>query len=424
MIRDTEAQDRLIDPAPAARRRKLLWAGAALVALVLVILLAPWVGRMMSVGASVSAERLSFATVERGPFVRDIVAEGRVVAAVRPTLYATATGTVDLKIKAGETVTENQVLAVVDSPDLVNQLAQQQSELDALKVAWQRARIDADKQKLELRKAVENAEIEASAAARELQRNQSAFAEGAVPQMDVARAEDTVKKAEVALKHAHSDFELNKDSLEFEVKAAKLAVERQQLRVEDFQRQVGELTVRSPVDGQVGQVLVAPRATVAEDAPLLTVIDLSALEVEVSVPESFARDLATGMPAEISGNGKQWPGLISAISPEVVSGEVAARVRFTGEMPDELRQNQRLSVRILMDKRDSALTVARGSFVDQSGGRFAYVVQDGIAVRTPIEVGARSIDKIEILRGLKEGDRIVISGAENFNGAERVAISD
>jgi HlyD family secretion protein len=208
------------------------------------------------------------------------------------------------------------------------------------------------------------------------------------------------------------------------VKAKKLAWERQKLLVKDLQRQVDELNVRSPVNGQVGQLFIAPRATVAKDAKLLTVIDLSALEVEVKVPESFARDLAVGMAADITGNGGNWKGAVSAISPEVVDGEVAARVRFTDAKPEHLRQNQRLSVRIVLDKRDDVLTVARGSFVDESGGNYAYVVKDGIATKTPIRVGASSIDKVEILQGLKEGDRVVISGTDAFNGAQRVAISD
>jgi len=162
---------------------------------------------------------------------------------------------------------------------------------------------------------------------------------------------------------------------------------------------------------------------VAKDAQLLSVIDLSKLEVEMKVPESFARDLGIGMGGEISGNGNTWKGLVSAISPEVVNGEVAARLRFEGDTPKQLRQNQRLSVRILLDRRDNVLAVQRGSFVDESGGAYAYIVRDGIAEKHPIRVGASSIDKVEILDGLKEGDRIVISGTDSFKNAARVAIS-
>ena len=422
MIRDTSAQDRLVETKPG--RRRLFLIGGGVLVVLLIAFAFPSVKRMLSADASVSASRLSIATVERGPFVRDIAAEGRVVAAVRPTLYANSPGMVTLKVQAGVTVKQDQVLAVIESPELTNHLAQEQSALDGMQVDYERAKIDARKQRLELQKSLDNAQIDQKAAARELERNQKAYSKGAVPGQDVSRAQDALDKADIALKHARSDRSLDSDSLDFNIKAKKLAHDRQALLVKDVQRQVDDLKVRSPVDGQVGQLFVAPRASVAKDAQLLTVIDLSALEVEVNVPESFARDLAVGMPADISGNGRQWQGAVSAISPEVVNGEVSARVRFEGDKPEQLRQNQRLSVRILLDKRDNVLTVARGSFVDESGGRYAYVLKDGIAEKTPIQVGASSIDKVEILQGLKVGDKIVISGTDSFNSAGRVAISN
>jgi HlyD family secretion protein len=233
-----------------------------------------------------------------------------------------------------------------------------------------------------------------------------------------------LQKAKLTTMHAKADLGMDNDSLSFDIKSKKLAHDRQELLVADLKRQVDDLNVKSPVDGQVGQLFIAERATVAKDAQLLSVIDLSALEVEMKVPESFARDLGIGMGGEITGNGNTWKGLVSAISPEVVNGEVAARLRFEGSTPKQLRQNQRLSVRILLDKRDNVLTVQRGSFVDESGGNYAYVVHDGIAEKKPIRVGASSIDKVEILDGLKEGDKIVISGTDNFKDAAKVAISD
>ncbi|HSN00383.1 MAG TPA: HlyD family efflux transporter periplasmic adaptor subunit [Rudaea sp.] len=421
-IKDTSSQDRVIAPQVNGKRRAVQ-IGAAAVAVVLFAWIAPPAWRLFSAGRSVSAARLQIASVERGPFVRDIAAEGSVVAAVSPTLYASAPGAVVLKVHAGDAVTKGEIIAVIDSPELTNKLAQEQSNADALNVDYKRAQIDSRKQHLELQKTLDNAVIDAKSAQTDLERNQKAFAQGAVPQMQVAHAQDALDKAQVALRHAQQDMGLDNDSLHFNVESKKLAWERQVLFVKDLQRQVDDLNVRSPVNGQVGQLFIAPSATVAKDAKLLSVVDLSALEVEVKVPESFARDLAIGMGAQITGNGSQWPGTVGAISPEVVNGEVAARVRFSGDQPANLRQNQRLSVRIVLDQRDDALTVTRGSFVDESGGRYAYVVRDGIAVKTPVRLGVSSIDKVEILGGLKVGDRVVISGTSNFNGADRAAIS-
>ncbi|AGG87970.1 MULTISPECIES: efflux RND transporter periplasmic adaptor subunit [Rhodanobacter] len=423
MIRDTSAQDRLVEVKPN-RKRQLILLGAGALVLALLAWLAPGVGRLFSASASVSSSRLAFATVERGPFVRDIAAEGKVVAAVSPTLYATSGGAVTLKVHAGDTVKVGQVLATIVSPELTNKLAQEQSNADAMEVEYRRAQIDARKQRSALQETYDNAVIDQTTAERNLDRYQKAFAKGAVSNMDVDKAKDALDKAKIATTHARANLGLDNDSLNFDIQSKKLAHERQLLLVKDLQRQVDDLNVKSPVDGQVGQLFIAERATVAKDAQLLSVIDLSALQVEMQVPESFARDLGIGMAGEISGNGHTWKGLVSAISPEVVNGQVAARLRFEGDTPKQLRQNQRLSVRVLLDKRDNVLTVQRGSFVDESGGSYAYLVKDGIASKTPIRVGVSSIDKVEILDGLKEGDRIVISGTDSFKGAATVAISN
>ncbi|HEY2625051.1 efflux RND transporter periplasmic adaptor subunit [Dyella sp. Tek66A03] len=423
MIRDTSAQDRLVEVKPN-RKRRLLLIGGGVAMLVLLALFAPRIGRLFSADASVSASRLAFATVQRGLFVRDIAAEGKVVAAVSPTLYATYGGAVVLKVHAGDAVKKGQLLATIDSPELTNKLAQEQSAADAMQVDYLRAQIDARKKRGELQKSYDNAQIDQQGAQRDLARYEKAFTQGAVPSMNVDKAKDELQKAKITMTHAQADLSTDSNSLEFDIQSKKLAHERQLLLVKDLQRQVDDLNVKSPVDGQVGQLFIAERATVAKDAQLLSVIDLSALEVEMKVPESFARDLGIGMAGEITGNGNTWKGLVSAISPEVVNGEVAARLRFDGETPKQLRQNQRLSVRILLDRRDNVLTVQRGSFVDESGGSYAYVVRDGIAEKHPIRVGASSIDKVEILDGLKEGDNIVISGTDSFKGAARIAISN
>lgn len=422
MIRDTSAQDRIVE-VNSGRHRKLMLIGGAVAAVAVLAFVAPKVSTMFSADSSVSASRLSFGTVTRGTFVRDIAAEGKVVAAVSPTLYAPYGGAVVLQVHAGDVVKKGQVLAVVSSPELTNKLAQEKSNADAMQVEYLRAQVDATKKRNELQKNFDNSVIDQTAAERDLKRYQIAFDKGAVPVADVDKAKSALDKAAITQKHAKSDLAMDNDSLTFDVKAKKLAHDRQVLMVQDLERQVDDLNVKSPVDGQVGQLFIAERATVAKDAQLLSVIDLSALEVEMKVPESFARDLAIGMPGEISGNGKQWKGKVSAVSPEVVNGEVAARLRFDGTTPQQLRQSQRLSVRVLLDSRDNVLTVQRGSFVDESAGRYAYVVNDGMADRRDIRVGASSIDKVEVLDGLKEGDKIVISGADSFGDAKHVAIS-
>jgi HlyD family secretion protein len=422
MLRDTTGQDRVIEPTSLWKRHRTLLV-AALAGVIALGGLVALLLRYSGAGSSVDRSRLSIATVERGSFVRDIAADGQVVAAVSPTLYANALGTVSLKVHAGDTVSRGQVLAVIDSPDLNAKLSQEEATAVGLRIDWQRATLEADQRLLQLRDAFNQAQVDQKTAQRELDRSRKAYELGSYTELQALKAQDSLEKAQFAFEQAKVNYESQPRQNRFDIDSKKALSDRQQYLVADLKRQVDGLNVKSPVDGQVGQVQVADRSSVAKDAPLLTVVDLSALEVEIKVTESLARDLRPGMNADMDGGGHHWAGTVSGVSPEVVAGQVTARLRFGGEKPAGLRQSQRLSVRIFVDRRDNVLMVDRGSFVDQEGGGFAYIVRGNVAERRPVRLGAASIAKVEILDGLSVGDQIVISGTDEFKSAPRVILS-
>ncbi len=420
-MRDTAGQDRALEqPSGLRRHRRLII--VSILAVAGLVALGVWFMRFSGISSSVDRTRLTIATVERGLFVRDVAADGQVVAASSPTLYAIEAGIISLRVHAGDAVKKGQVLAVIDSPDLTAKLSQEQASLESMKVDWQRAQLDAASKLRQLSDTFNQAKVDRTTAQRESERSRKAYELGSYTELQALKAEDTLEKADFTFRQAQADFEAAPKQTQFDVSSKKALFDRQQLVVADLRRQVSALQVQSPVDGRVGQVQVAERASVAKDAPLLTVIDLSLLEVEIKVPESLARDLQPGMAATLEGDGRQWPAALSGVSPEVVAGEVTARLRFTGPQPVGLRQSQRLAVRILIDKRDGVLIVERGSFVDQDAG-FAYVVRDGVAERRPVRLGAQSVQKVEILDGLNVGDEVVVSGSDAFNGADRVIVT-
>ena len=420
-MRDTAGQDRQLEQPSAWRRHRRLII-VSLAGAVAIVMLVVWLLRFSGINASVDRSRLTIATVARGLFVRDVAADGQVVAASSPTLYAAAQGIITLKVHAGDAAKKGELLAVIDSPDLTAKLSQEQATLESQKLDWQRSRLDAASKLRQLSDAYQQADVDRKTAQREADRSQKAFDLGSYTELQALKAKDALEKAQFAYGQAKADYEAGPKQTEFDVTSKKALYERQQLVVSDLRRQVEALQVRSPVDGRVGQVQVDERANVAKDAALLTVVDLSQLEVEIKVPESLARDLQPGMTATLEGDGRQWQATLSGVSPEVVAGEVTARLRFTGTQPVGLRQSQRLAVRILIDRRANVLTVERGSFVDQDAG-FAYVLHDGVAERRPVRLGAQSVQKVEILDGLNVGDQVVVSGSDAFNGADRVIVT-
>ena len=424
MIRDTSGQDQVLSSARGARPawKRWLWPTLAGVALLLGIVFAVrgWLGGRRSFDGA----RVRIATVTRGDLVRDIAADGRVIAANSPVLYAISAGTGDLKVVAGDPVKQGQELAVIDSPELRSKLAQEQATLAGLEAEASRAALDVVLARATAGKQADQASIDRQAADRDLERYQRGFDGGAVAQVDLARARDTLKKADIELQNAQREGGLKGEVAQLDARNKRLLADRQRAVVMEVQRQVDALTLRAPFDGQVGQVQAVQHTQLATNAPVLSVVDLSRFEVEIKVPESFARDLGIGMPAELtSGTGKPYPGEISAVSPEVVNGEVNARIRFTAAQPEGLRQNQRLSARVLLGTRKNVLKVERGPFVEQSGGRYAYVMDGRTAIRRPVQLGLSSLGEVEVRSGLQPGDRVVVSGSDLFGDAQRVTIS-
>lgn len=421
MIRDTSQQDRAIAPPPRQHLKRRLLAVAIAVAVLGggTMLVKTWQGS----SHSVSAARLRMADVTRGTLIRDAAVNGRIVAAVSPTLYAASPSTVTLKVHAGDTVKKGEVLALLESPDLTDELKREQSTYQELVAEVARQQILARKQKMLARRDADTAEIDRLSALRTLERYNSVSNEGVVAKIDYQKAKDALQAAEIRSRHASQAAELESDNVALELKTKSAQLERQKLTLANTQRKVDELTVRAPVDGFIGTLSVPNRSVVPANAPLMTLVDLSALEVELEVPETYVADLGLGMTAEIVVGAAKASGKLSALSPEVVKSQVLARVRFQGAQPEGLRQNQRVSARLLIDEKPNTLMLPRGSFVEADGGRYAYVLRDGVAVRTPIKLGATSVNAVEILSGLKQGDKVVISGTETFENAQRVSIN-
>lgn len=423
MIRDTSATDRPLTKSAVGRPWRR-WLSAGLVVLAVLAGLGYVARRWLSAETAVDAARLRIAKVERGTLVRDVIADGRIVAANSPTLYAIAPGMVEFKVRPGDKVTQGQALATVVSPELQSKLTQEQATLAGLEAGVGRAGLDVEHGRANAEKLVAQAQIDLQAAEREVQINQKMFDSGVIPELELSRSRDALEKAKLGLAHARKEAGLQGKELVFDLGTRKQMLDRQREVVRDLQRQVAALEITSPVDGQVGQLLVAQRATVAANTPVVSVVDLGAFELEIRVPDSFARDLAIGMSAEIRSGTTNFAGRVRSVSPEVVDGNVATRLEFVDQRPAGLRQNQRLTARILIEERPNVLKIERGTFMEAGGGHFAYFVEDGIAERRPIQTGAVSLDAVEILTGAKVGDQIVVSGADAFRDAERVRIGN
>lgn len=420
MIQDTSSMDR---PVVVKRHpRMVAVAGLAAVVLVAAISAFPALRRWVRADRAIDASMLRIATVTRGDLVRDLSVQGSVVASLSPTLFSPGQGIVSLRTRAGAQVRNGDVLAIIDSRELTAALDQEQSQLLTARAELERQKILSRQTQLRAVRQVELLTLRLAAARRRLERVERTFREGLSNKADYELAQDDVRVAEMELAQAKGELELSRETLGFELATREQQVLRQQSITDEVRKRVDALTIRAPFDGMVASIAVEDRDAVAPHQPVLTVVNLTSLEVQIGLPEEYANETAIGTPAVIAFGGRSWPGRVTAISPEVVNSQVVATVVFEGQQPAGLKQNQRLTTRLEFDSKRNVLKVPRGAFLEVDGGRAAYVVDGKMASRRTIQTGTSSVGEIEIVSGLAAGEQIVISDTTAFGRAQNVML--
>jgi HlyD family secretion protein len=424
MIENASAMDRPLDTRRARRMKRIRLALLVLVPIVLAALFYPTISNWFRSERSVALSRVRIGEVVRGDLEREVSVQGRIVAAFHPTTSSPAAGIVSLRVRAGEVVNEGQVLADVDSPELQSRLEQERSSYLSQQSELERQRIQARQTRLADRQEIDLAVVELEAAERAMERAERSRGEGIINDVEYEEAQDNLSRARVKLTHARENAELERDTLEFEIRNRELQLDRQRLVVEELRRKVNDLAVRAPVGGLVSRLDVEDHDAVTPGQPLVAVVDLSAFEIEIQVPEAYADEITPGTPAIVTVSGEDHSGAVRGISPEVEGSQVKGIVTFTGDPPEGLRQNQRVSTRLVFDSRLGVLKVPRGPFLEGGGGHRAYVIDGNLAELREIRVGVSSVTDVEIVSGLEEGDRIIISDITRFREAERVFLKD
>ncbi len=421
MIKDDSCMDRPVNQQPLTRRLRVI-VPVAIASIIAGVALLPSMARWFRSETSIDASRIRVAEVVRGDLVREISVEGRIVAAFHPTSFSPARGIVTIDVNAGQVVDEGDILAHIASPELGSLVAQEETTLNSLQSTNARLRLEARQSRMDNEQQVDLGRVELAAAKRSRERAEKLHKLGLVNEIDLESARDTVVIVSLKLEQAEKRVELGSEILGFELDNAHQQLDRQRLLVEELERRVEALTIRAPVAGLVSRLHVEDRQAVSTNDPLITVVDLSAYEVEIAIAESYSNEINPGTEAVVVKDGIEYPAQVLSIAPEVEGSRVKSRVIFTGATPDGLKQNQRVTARLILETRPDVLKVQRGPFLGNGAGRMAYVVNGGMAVKRPIKTGSTSISEVEIISGLEENERIIISDIARFENAENVLL--
>jgi HlyD family secretion protein len=407
---------------PNRTRRRLLLGGGGIV---LFALLSYGLARLEPAAPEVESATLWIDSVKRGPFVREVRGNGTLVPEQIRWIPAQTVGRVErIVMLPGAVVEPDSVLLEMTNPELEVRtreaelaLAAAEADLTALRVSLDHRLLDQQAQAAAVNADFLQSQLEAES-------NETLAAEGLVSglQAKVARlrADESKTRKELEEKRLRSAVGAN----DAQLAAQSARVEQQRAVARLRRRELEALIVRAGFSGVLQVIAVQPGQQVSPGSNLARVADPSRLKAELRVPETQARDVAIGLPANIDTRNGIVAGRVVRVDPAVTSGTVLVDVALEGELPRGARPDLSIDGTIVIERLDDALTVGRPAF-GQPGTRISLfkLAPDGnSATRVPVQLGRGSVHRIEVVEGLLEGDRVILSEMSTWDAVDRVRL--
>jgi HlyD family secretion protein len=414
--------DRVLEQSTINKQKQKKW----VYALVGVAVLAAGIyGVRELLTSSVSRSKIITDTVKRGEVSSTINASGTVIPAYEQTVTSPLQAelvsilkTPGTKVKAGEPILElNTHYAELNLDKLKDGL-----ELEKARFSTQKLSLEKNVHDLNVQKQLKELELLALKAEKEKQlklREAGGGTDEAVEQ-----AEMNVKIAEIELEQLKYNLDNQQDSKTAQLKEMQLNINVQQKSMNEQQQKLQDAGIRAQQDGIITWVFEQIGATIREGQEVAKVADLSTFKIRGAIADDYAQSLRTGMDVRIKANNKILEGKISEIQPAATNGVVTFFVSVPAESSRHLRPEMQVNLYLVTASSSDVLYVKRGSALGGRKQQDIFVIRDSEAIKTTIETGLTSFERVEIKSGLQVGDEVIISDMTQYEHSKAVRITN
>jgi HlyD family secretion protein len=377
-------------------------------------------------GLAVSAKDVRIESVAKGTFLDEIVVRGTAEPLVSVLLDSVESGRVDeVLARDGQLVEKGQMLFRLSNPQRHLELlarqaehAQQISNLSNLRVAQEASNTDHQRRLSDLEFALEQAEKQHA-------RNVRLSSQGFISAVALEESNDRLAQQRRAL-------EQHRRSADLELKVKHTAVAQMETAINGLnsglklvESTVDALAVRAPVAGKLTGFRLQVGETVRPDQRIGRIDDPSRFKLVAQVDEFYLSRLAAGRQGRVTHGGATYPIRVSNIFPQITDGRFTVELVFANGQPEVLSPGQSMDLQLTLGQPAQALLLPNGAFVNDTGGTWVFAVgRNGRAERKPVRLGRRSSSQVEVLSGLAQGDKVIISSYAAFGKAERLQLTN
>ncbi len=422
----------------AARNRLIRRIVFAVIVLAAIPLITLGLSRLKPAAPTVEGSTVWPDTVKRGPMLRQVRGLGKLAPEEVLWIPATTDGRVErIYVQPGTEVKPDTILMDLNNPDLQNQLVSAEYDLKSAEANYINLKVTLESSRLTQVAVSTKSKSDHHQAELRAQSDAELFKLGLKPDLDAKLSRVTADELNNQQKIEQQRLDISAESIKAQLDAQKVLVEQKKAAYELKKNQVGDLKVRAGTVGvlvQLGAGL-APGATtpttlevgqkVIAGAILAKVVQPWKLKAELQIQETQAKDILLGQKADVDTRNGIIPGKVMRIDPAAVNGTVTVDVKLLGSLPNGARPDLSVDGTIELEKLDNVLFVGRPVFGQQDSQvtLFKYDPDGKGAARVQVKFGRASVSTIEILEGLREGDRVILSDMSAMDAHDRIRLN-
>lgn len=407
------------------KKRKQIMFGVA--GLVVIGLVSVFLARLQPAAPTVERATVWVDTVKRGPMLRQVRGLGTLVPVdeARRWVPASTQGRVErIVLRPGVQVTPDTIVLELSDPQVQQALNDADQQLRASEADFNslKARLDAETLNQRAQAAIVRADFQNAQTEREM--NEGLAKDGLVSNLvlrqSVVRAESLKTRDGIETDR----LKVSEQSARAQLASAQALVDQRKSNLALRRQQVDQLRVRAGMSGVLEQVPVEVGQQVAPGTNLVRVADPTRLKAELRIAETQAKDLTIGQIASVDTRNGIIAGKVVRIDPAATNGTVTVDVALEGELPRGARPDLSVDGTIELERLDNVLYVGRPAFGQEQStvGLFKLNKTTGEAGRAQVQLGRSSVNTIEILGGLAEGDEVVLSDMSAWDQFDRIRL--
>jgi HlyD family secretion protein len=408
------------------KKRTPYYIGAGVVA---VALITAALSQLKPAAPGVESASVYSDTVRQGTFMRQVRGPGTLVPEQIVIISARTNGRVEeLFAQAGVPVEPGTLLMRLSNPDVQLQLLEAERLLTQARSQLIQLQATLQTQTLTQEAAVATAQSAFNEAQRQARESDELASKGLIARNEASRRQDVLEEARQRLDAARKQLEVSRGSVDAQLDAQRMQVERLEGIVRYRQGEVESLNVRAAAHGVLqrlgSQTTLEVGQWIFSGTELARVVQPGRLKAQIRIPETQIRDVVIGQVAWIDTRNDTIPGRVVRIDPAAQNGTVGVDVTLEGELPASARPDLSIDGTIEIDRVENALFVGRPCYgtAGQTVGLFRLTPDGRFAERVSVKLGRTSVNHVEIVNGLKVGDVIILSDMSNWDQFDRVKL--